>query len=100
VENGTFSLSLLVPFMSLRASYILYSSLVNRLMAKYKVKGIPSLVILDDLGNVITLDGRNKIPQDKAGIGFPWYVIIFVYSSSLVVGLRRMSEGVIPHASS
>ncbi len=21
---------------------------------------------------MITLDGRNKIPQDKAGIGFPW----------------------------
>jgi hypothetical protein len=30
------------------------------------------LVLLDDLGNTITIDGRNKIPQDKAGIGFPW----------------------------
>ncbi|GAX14266.1 hypothetical protein FisN_1Hh461 [Fistulifera solaris] len=39
---------------------------------KFKVKSIPTLVLLDDLGNVITLDGRNKIPQDKAGIGFPW----------------------------
>jgi nucleoredoxin len=39
---------------------------------KYKVKGIPSLVLLDDLGNTITIDGRNKIPQDKAGVGFPW----------------------------
>lgn len=39
---------------------------------KYKVKGIPSLVLLDDLGNVITTDARNKIPTDKAGIGFPW----------------------------
>ena len=39
---------------------------------KYKVKGIPTLVLLDDLGNTITTDGRNKIPQDKAGIGFPW----------------------------
>ena len=39
---------------------------------KYKVKSIPTLVLLDDLGNVITRDGRNKIPQDKAGIGFPW----------------------------
>lgn len=39
---------------------------------KYKVKGIPSLVLLDDVGNVITTDARNKIPQDKAGIGFPW----------------------------
>mmetsp|Transcript_63472 Transcript_63472/g.95825 ORF Transcript_63472/g.95825 Transcript_63472/m.95825 type:complete len:268 (-) Transcript_63472:31-834(-) len=39
---------------------------------KYKVKGIPSLVLVDDLGNTITTDARNKIPQDKAGIGFPW----------------------------
>lgn len=39
---------------------------------KYKVKGIPHLALLDDLGNLITTDGRNKIPQDKAGIGFPW----------------------------
>ena len=39
---------------------------------KYKVKSIPSLVLIDDLGNTITLDARNKIPQDKAGIGFPW----------------------------
>jgi nucleoredoxin len=42
------------------------------LMEKYKVKGIPSLVLLDDLGQVITADARNKIPADKAGIGFPW----------------------------
>lgn len=39
---------------------------------KYKVKGIPTLVLLDEIGNVITTDGRNKIPADKAGIGFPW----------------------------
>ena len=39
---------------------------------KYKVKGIPHLVLLDDLGSVITYDARNQIPKDKAGIGFPW----------------------------
>mmetsp|Transcript_13966 Transcript_13966/g.13544 ORF Transcript_13966/g.13544 Transcript_13966/m.13544 type:complete len:302 (-) Transcript_13966:707-1612(-) len=39
---------------------------------KYKVKGIPSLVLLDEIGNVITTEARNKIPVDKAGIGFPW----------------------------
>ena len=38
---------------------------------KYKVKGIPTLVLVDDLGNTITTDARNKIPADKAGIGFP-----------------------------
>mmetsp|Transcript_12844 Transcript_12844/g.28433 ORF Transcript_12844/g.28433 Transcript_12844/m.28433 type:complete len:318 (-) Transcript_12844:234-1187(-) len=42
------------------------------LSKKYKVKGIPSLVLLDEVGNVITTDARNKIPADKAGIGFPW----------------------------
>jgi thiol-disulfide isomerase/thioredoxin len=43
-----------------------------KLAEKFKVKSIPHLVLLDDLGNVITYDARNKIPQDKAGIGFPW----------------------------
>ena len=38
----------------------------------YGVKSIPSLVLLDDVGNVITKDARNQIPKDKAGIGFPW----------------------------
>lgn len=42
------------------------------LSEKYKVKSIPTLVLLDDLGNTITTDARNKIPTDKAGIGFPW----------------------------
>lgn len=39
---------------------------------KYGVKSIPSLVLLDDVGNLITKDARNQIPKDKAGIGFPW----------------------------
>ena len=39
---------------------------------KFKVKGIPHLVLLDETGSVITYDARTKIPQDKAGIGFPW----------------------------
>ncbi|KAL9188338.1 hypothetical protein ACHAXT_006716 [Thalassiosira profunda] len=51
---------------------------------KYKVKGIPSLVLLDEIGNVITLDGRNKIPMDKAGIGFPWRSPMSVLISTLV----------------
>jgi len=44
----------------------------QKLSDKYKVKGIPTLVLLDEDGNVITTDGRNKIPADRAGIGFPW----------------------------
>ena len=42
------------------------------LSAKYKVKGIPTLILLDDMGSVITRDARNLLPKDKAGIGFPW----------------------------
>jgi hypothetical protein len=59
---------------------------------KYKVKGIPSLVLLDEVGSVITRDARNKIPTDKAGIGFPWrnpianiYVTLFPRSVRLMV---------------
>jgi hypothetical protein len=59
---------------------------------KYKVKGIPSLVLLDEVGSVITRDARNKIPADKAGIGFPWrnpianvYVTLFPRSVRLMV---------------
>ena len=62
------------------------------LSQKFKVKGIPSLTLLDDLGNVITTDARNKIPQDKAGIGFPWrnplatlYITIFPRSLRMMV---------------
>ena len=32
---------------------------------------IPHFVLVDDLGQTITIDARKKIPQDKAGIGFP-----------------------------
>jgi len=62
------------------------------LSQKYKVKSIPTLVLLDDMGNVITTDGRNKIPQDKAGIGFPWrnpiatlYMTVFPRSLRMMV---------------
>lgn len=51
---------------------------------KFKVKSIPTLVLLDEIGNVITLDGRNKIPTDKAGIGFPWRSPLNVLISTFV----------------
>lgn len=44
----------------------------QQLSTQFKVQGIPHLVLLDELGSVITYDARQKIPQDKAGIGFPW----------------------------
>lgn len=81
---------------------------------KFRVKSIPTLVLLDDLGvsgyylwslierrstenslsgflqNVITLDGRNKIPQDKAGIGFPWRNPIATLYMALVPRTLRL----------
>lgn len=58
---------------------------------KYKVKSIPTLVLLDDLGNVITRDGRNKIPVDKNGIGFPWRnPIANIYVALLPRSIRMM----------
>jgi nucleoredoxin len=61
------------------------------LSAKYKVKGIPTLVLLDDLGNTITTDARNKIPQDKAGVGFPWRnPLVTLYTTIFPRSLRMM----------
>ena len=44
----------------------------NRLSAKYKVQGIPSLVILDPSGELITDAGRAAVMQDPKGNNFPW----------------------------
>jgi nucleoredoxin len=64
------------------------------LFEKYKIKGIPSLVLLDDVGNVITLDGRSKIPADKAGIGFPWRnPLATLYMTVFPKALRLMVKG-------
>jgi len=45
-------------------------SLKETLSKKYKVQGIPSLVVLDNNGNTITTGGRNKVSSDPDG--FPW----------------------------
>jgi hypothetical protein len=57
---------------------------------KYKVKSIPTLVLLDEIGNVITLDGRNKIPLDKAGVGFPWRSPMSILISTVVPKSLRL----------
>jgi hypothetical protein len=44
-----------------------------------------------DNHTVITLDGRGKIPTDKAGIGFPWgNPIVSLYKTLLPRSLRMM----------
>jgi len=45
--------------------------LLQSLGQKYKVKGIPMLVLLDPSGQTLTTDGRTKIMQLGAS-GFPW----------------------------
>lgn len=68
------------------------------LSERFKVKGVPSLVLLDDLGEVITLDGRNKIPNDKAGIGFPWRnPLATLYISLIPRSLRLLARSQIQH---
>jgi len=60
---------------------------------KYKVKGIPSLVLLDDMGNVFTTDARNKIPVDKAGVGFPWgNPLVQLYKTIIPRPLRMLAK--------
>lgn len=42
------------------------------LSKKYKVSGIPTLVLLDGEGKTITLDGRETLTEDPTGADFPW----------------------------
>lgn len=44
----------------------------SELSKKFKVKGIPSLVILDASGVVITTDGRKAVSSDPTGAKYPW----------------------------
>jgi len=42
------------------------------LSKKFKVRGIPSLVIVDEDGSTITTDGRSAVMEDAEGAKFPW----------------------------
>jgi len=46
--------------------------LKESLSKKFKVKGIPSFVILGSDGKVITKDGREAVSNDPVGEKFPW----------------------------
>lgn len=64
------------------------------LSRKYNVKSIPTLVLVDgQSGATITADGRSKIPQDKAGVGFPWRSPIDNLQRSLLPGPVRRVVG-------
>jgi len=44
----------------------------DALSKKFKVNGIPSMVILDAEGKTITKDGRAAVSEDPTGEEFPW----------------------------
>jgi len=44
----------------------------NSLSSKFKVQGIPTVVIVDADGKLITKDGRAAISSDPVGEDFPW----------------------------
>jgi nucleoredoxin len=46
--------------------------LKEKLSKKYKVQGIPSFVILDSNGGIITKDGRAAVMKDPEGTKYPW----------------------------
>jgi len=46
--------------------------LKGKLSSKFGVKGIPTLVILDEDGTLITKDGRSAVTGDEDGSNFPW----------------------------
>ena len=46
----------------------------EKLSRKFKVAGIPTLVLLDEDANVINKDGRQAVLSDREGADFPWRV--------------------------
>ncbi|GMI39569.1 hypothetical protein TeGR_g12079 [Tetraparma gracilis] len=44
----------------------------NALSKRFKVGGIPSLLVLAPDGSVVTDDGRSGVMEDPSGAGFPW----------------------------
>lgn len=44
----------------------------GKLSKKFKVEGIPTFVLLDADGNVITTSGREEVGSDPKGENFPW----------------------------
>ncbi|XP_067014881.2 nucleoredoxin [Anabrus simplex] len=45
----------------------------RELASLFSVQGIPTLVLLDADGHLITDDGRGEVNEDPDGLSFPWY---------------------------
>jgi len=61
----------------------------------FKVRGIPTLVVLDESGALITADGRSKIAKDPQGESFPWKPKSL---SELLAGDLLGKSGTVPSA--
>ena len=46
-------------------------------MSNCVVQGIPTLVLLDKTGNLVTDDGRTGVSEDPEGKNFPWRPVPF-----------------------
>lgn len=44
----------------------------QKLSKKFKVQGIPTLVLVNKEGKLITTDGRTIVMEDERGNDFPW----------------------------
>lgn len=44
----------------------------NELMTKFNVRGIPTLLVFDASGKLVTETGREKLVADPQGRSFPW----------------------------
>jgi nucleoredoxin len=64
------------------------------LSKKYKVKGIPTLVLIDENGKTITLDGRSAVSSDPKGEEFPW--IPKTVAELLEGNLRKPDGSIVP----
>jgi nucleoredoxin len=62
----------------------------DSLSKKFKVQGIPSVIILDAEGKVITKDGRDAISSDPTGEDFPWTPKTF---QEIMSGAEFLGEG-------
>merc|ERR1712216_118691 len=65
------------------------------LSKKFKVSGIPALVILDADGKVITTDGRTAVSSDPTGEDFPWKpkTLAEVLAGAKIIGDGQELEG-------
>lgn len=43
------------------------NTIKNKLKSKYKVMGIPTLIIIDNNGNTVSTDGRALVMNDPSG---------------------------------